>query len=357
MSLLHGSYTTLGSGASYGGLTRLKELHPDTPWNAIRHYASTSDTYTRYKAQRRRFPRRPVIARASFEIYSSDLMEMGPLWAKHNNKFRYLLVAVDVLSKYLHVQPLKRKTPDEMIRAYRLIFRKKPVPKFLYVDRGMEHYSKKFLRFLEPLGVQVYSTYSSMKSVLAERMIRHLREKITKIISETGSRKFVHLLPRIVDEYNSQVHRVTKMAPNDVQPERDDATLIQRLYANRLHATGKPRFKVGDQVRVSLQKGLFAKASVQTFSNEVFYVHQVQNTKPITYVLRDEQGEVITGAFYAEELVLVRKTPQDYWPIERIVATRVRNRKKYHKVRFLGYDASEDRWILASELKKMQPIQ
>jgi transposase InsO family protein len=350
-----GAYTTLGSGASFGGLRKLKQRVPEASWKHIRDYASTSDTYTRFKAQRRRFPRRPVIARASFEIFSCDLMEMGPLWAKYNRNVRYLLVAVDVLSKYLYVQPVKRKTPVEMIRAFRLIFKHK-IPKLLYVDRGIEFYSKKFLQFLEPYGIKVYSTYSSMKSVFAERMIRHLRDKITKVMSETGSRKFLHLLPRIVDEYNSQVHSTTKMAPKDVRPEHDTA-LIQRLYGGRLRSTQKPRFHVDDQVRVSIQKGLFTKASVQTFSNEVFYIDQVKNTQPITYVLRDEKGERIIGAFYTEELVRVRKTLQDFWPIERIVATQIRNRKKYHKVRFLGYDASEDRWVPASELKKYQTIQ
>ena len=63
-----------------------------------------------------------------------------------------------------------------------------------------------------------------------------------------------------------------------------------------------PRFKVGDHVRISKYKNIFAKGYTPNWSEEVFVIKEVKNTVPWTYVISDLDGESIVGTFYEKEL-------------------------------------------------------
>ena len=85
------------------------------------------------------------------------------------------------------------------------------------------------------------------------------------------------------------------MKPIDVT---DDSYAEYNAYFNKKD----PKFKVGDHVRVSKYKNIFAKGYVPNWSEEVFVVSKVKNTVPQTYVINDLSGEEITGSFYEKEL-------------------------------------------------------
>ena len=78
----------------------------------------------------------------------------------------------------------------------------------------------------------------------------------------------------------------------------------------------KPKFKVGDHVRISKYKNIFAKGYTQNWSEEVFVVSKIKNTVPWTYVVSDLNGEKITGSFYEKEL---QKTSQEKFRIEKVL--------------------------------------
>ena len=90
-----------------------------------------------------------------------------------------------------------------------------------------------------------------------------------------------------------------------------------------------PKFKVGDHVRVSKCKNIFAKGYVPNWSEEVFIVSKIKNTVPWTYVINDLNGEKIIGAFYVKEL---QKTNQQEFGIERVIEKKVINYMSNGKV-------------------------
>ena len=94
-----------------------------------------------------------------------------------------------------------------------------------------------------------------------------------------------------------------------------------------------PKFKVGDHVRISKYKNIFAKSYAPNFSEEVFVIKKIKNTVPWTYVINDLKGEEIIGAFYEKEL---QKIDQQEFKIEKVI------RKKGDKlyVKWKGYDSS-----------------
>ena len=83
-----------------------------------------------------------------------------------------------------------------------------------------------------------------------------------------------------------------------------------------------PKFKVGDHVRISKYKNIFAKGYAPNWSEEIFVIKKVKNTVPWTYVINDLNNEEIIGSFYEKEL---QKTNQKEFRIEKILKRKVIN--------------------------------
>ena len=106
---------------------------------------------------------------------------------------------------------------------------------------------------------------------------------------------YIDKLDNIVNEYNNTYHRTLKMKPVDVK----DNTYID--FEKEVNDKD-PKFKVGDHVRISKYKNIFAKGYTPNWSEEVFVVKKVKNTVPWTYVINDLNGEEIIGTIYEKEL-------------------------------------------------------
>ena len=142
----------------------------------------------------------------------------------------------------------------------------------------------------------MYSTYNEEKSAVAESFIRTLENKIFKHMAAISENVYLDVLDDIVDKYNNTVHKTIKMKPIDVT---DDSYAEYNEDFNKKD----PKFKVGDHVRISKYKSIFAKGYAPNWSEEVFFVSKIKNTVPWTYVVNDLNGEEITGSFYEKELL------------------------------------------------------
>ena len=111
---------------------------------------------------------------------------------------------------------------------------------------------------------------------------------------------YIDKLDDIVNEYNNTYHRTIKMKPIEVK----DNTYIDSIKEVN---DKDSKFKVGDHVRISKYKNIFAKGYPPNQSEEVFVIKRVKNTVPQTYVINDLNGEEIIGKFYEKE---VQKTSQ-----------------------------------------------
>ena len=106
------------------------------------------------------------------------------------------------------------------------------------------------------------------------------------------------MLDGIVNRYNNTVHKTIKMKPIDIT---DDSYAEYNENFNKKD----PKFKVGDHVRVSKYKKMFAKGYTPNWSEDVLVVSKIENIVPWTYVVSDLNGEEITGIFY-KFLLLVK---------------------------------------------------
>ena len=147
------------------------------------------------------------------------------------------------------------------------------------------------------------------ENLVAERFIKTLKNKFFKHMTALSKNVYFDVLDNIVNKYNNTVHRTIKMKPIDVTTDS---------YAEYNEDSNKrnPRFKVGDHVRISKCKNIFAKGYAPNWSEEVFVINKINNTVPWTYVNNDLNGEEITGSFYEKEL---QKTNQEKFRIEKII--------------------------------------
>lgn len=288
-----------------------------------------------HKPIKKKFQRIRVITFKPNEIWGADLADM----AKYKDgDFRYILVVIDIYSRYAWGFPLKTKKGDEVAKAFGKIKKK---PDFLWVDKGSEFYNEKVKEVLK--GTTIYSTESGMKSAFTERLNRTLKNKMFEMFTEKQSREWVGMLPELLKDYNNTVHRSTGKTPYEVyvggeKPEQKFKTIKRKL----------PKFKKGDYVRISKVRGVFDKGYEAGWTEEVFKIVKVNKTKPPTYDLEDLKGEEIKGKFYEEEM---QKTDlQDFALVEKVLE------KKGNKVlvKYVGYGEKFNEWISKNQLEKLK---
>ena len=214
------------------------------------------------------------------------------LIGKYNKGIRYLLSAIDLFSKYTWVVPLKYKKGTAIVNAFQSILdNSKRKPNKVWTDHGGEFYNNVFKRWLKDNNVKIYSTYNEGKSVVAERFIKTLKNKIYKHMTAISKNVYFDVLDDIVDEYNNKYPRKIKMKTIDV---KDDSFAEYNGESNEKD----PKFKVGDHVRISKYKNIFAKGYTPNWSEEIFVVKKIKNTVPWTYVISDLNGEEIVRSFF-----------------------------------------------------------
>ena len=112
--------------------------------------------------------------------------------------------------------------------------------------------------------------------------------------------KYSHKLPQFIATMNSRNKRSIDMKPNHVK----NSDFMSILYSKPLREYKKPKFGIGDRVRISKYDLLFRKGYKPHFTQEVFEIVAIATKKPPTYTIKDEQ-EVIRGKFYEKELIRV----------------------------------------------------
>ena len=264
-------------------------------------FLESKSAHTKYGHYRRKFKRLKVIAYDINEIWSADLAYVDKL-AKYNRGIKYLLVAVDVLSRYVRVEPLKSKDAKETLKAFKKMTKTKK-PQKLWVDKGSE-FKGVFKTFCDKKDIQIYSTHSETKSAFAERNIRSLKNIIYKHLEQKWTWSYIDNLTDFVRTMNTRVNRVTKLSPAKVS-KKDIPYLVSLTNSQSQKQLSKPKFKENDFVRIAKRDLPFRKGYKQNFTDEVFIVERVSTLNPPTYNLTDSNNEKIRGKFYESELIKV----------------------------------------------------
>ena len=312
----------------------------------VRDFLSTQDPYTLYKGVRRRF-KRNITQSAGIDVHwQGDLADMNSL-KRYNTGISYILVCIDVLSRFAFAEPVKRKTPQLIAAAFEAIVKRSKRKCWIFTtDMGMEFKGKPFQEMLQRHDIQPrYATSPDVKCAIVERYIRTLKTRIWRYFTQHKTLNYVKPLSSIVSAINNSYHRTIGCAPAKVT-KANEKKIWEHLYGGEKPPV-RAVFKPGDQVRITKEKGKLTKGYLPNFTAETFVVTKIlKNRRPATYKLCDLTGETLSGIFYSPELVHVSKRRNA--AVAEIVKSEVRRKVLWHQVKWINKKPPS--WIKNTEL-------
>ena len=125
---------------------------------------------------------------------------------------------------------------------------------------------------------------SETKAAFAERTIRSLKNILYRYIEDYGY-KYFHKLPQFIGTMNSRNNRSIDMKPNHVK----NSDFMSIRYSKPLREYKKPKFGIGDRVRISKYGLPFRKRYKPQFTREIFETVAIATKKPPKFSITDEQ--------------------------------------------------------------------
>ena len=318
----------------------------------VKKWLLDQSEYTLHKPIRKKFPRNRIIVYGIDDTFQADLIDLQNI-SDQNDNFKYLLCVIDVFSKRAWVFPLKNKTGQSIIDSFKIIFQKN-IPKRIHTDDGQEFINKACQAYFKKLDINFYTLKSEMKASIVERFNRTIKEKMWRYFTHANDKRYIDVLDDIVSSYNNSYHRSIKMKPSQVNKKNQDKVFLN-LYGfdpNKIDDSNykqiKINFKVGDKVRISKYKNIFAKGYTPNWTEEIFEIDKILYRDQPVYIIKDYDGEIIKGVFYDKELQKVLKTDNSYEII--ILDTRKRKGRTEYLVKWKGYPDKFNKWVDQSDL-------
>jgi len=252
---------------------------------------------------------------------------MDTKYSKEKDGYKYMLFVIDTFSKYLWIQCLKTKSGLEVTNAFNKIFKEsKRIPKMLMTDLGTEFISKETQDLFKKLGIKWYATNSDKKAMIVERVGLTIQQKMYRYFSHKNTNKWIDIIQDICENYNNSHHSVIKFTPVEASSEARESTVYHNLYGknNRLSRqqnyirNEKPVYKIGDKVRITRYRTKMDRGYHAKFLDEIYEIIEVVDSQPITYRVKDYNGDPVVGSFYKQELSIYNK-PDEEWMYEYII--------------------------------------
>ena len=192
------------------------------------------------------------------DIWSLDILDLKDYGPENNRGYGYVLVIIDNFSKYGWTVPLKNKNTQTIkISLENFLISSKKSPNLIETDRDKGFFSNIFQDFLNKNNIKLYSRNSSYGAVFAERFNRTIRDLLKKPVFEKGDGNWIDILPTITKQYNNKVHSSTKLSPIQASLKKNEGFVYKNVIDKRNKI--KPKYKIGDSVRVADLKRTFSK--------------------------------------------------------------------------------------------------
>lgn len=223
-----------------------------------------------------------IVARYPKEQYQADLLDLKS-YAKFNKGFRYLLNVVDVYSRYAYSIPVKTKTEEELIPAFKKVFAVIGKPKNLNTDLESAILGNKFQTILKRDGIKHYQhnpVDDKRNMSIVERFNRTIRDVLVKYFYSRDTKNYIDILPDLLSNYNSTIHRTTKQPPEKIWNK-------EARNEQKVNVPTKT-IKIGDTVRILKRYSGFTKMSdVKKFTKNEYKVVAIEGN---TYVVKNAKG-------------------------------------------------------------------
>ncbi len=139
------------------------------------------------------------------------------IFEKYNDGYRYLLVCIDVFSKYAWIVPIKSKTVAALVEAFKVILSSGRKPQKIMTDQGTEFFKNK--------DIELFNTFNETKASVVERVIRTFKTKMWRYFTAKKTMRYLDMLPDLVYSYNHSKHRSIRTKPALVNSENENKIL------------------------------------------------------------------------------------------------------------------------------------
>lgn len=345
--LILNNYSLPGHPTAYAGLNQIYNFYGGrVTFARIKRLLSGNEGYTLHK-EFHNLPRNITYKHFRRYQFQMDLVDVQELAAK-NDGYRYLLNCIDIFTRYAFVRPVKDKRAETVLDAFKSILseaNQKPV--MIVMDKGTEFSNQIFKNFCQQQGIRLINPQASVHAAFIERFNRTLQMIMYKYMSDNETQRYVDVLQKLVQTYNSRKHRMIDMSP--LQAEKNEngehlqLNLIQQNQLEKIKRK-KPTLAVGSFVRIAKQKGKFSRSYDEQTIQEIFKIRKIDTRKKIPlYFLTDYDGnENVEGGFYDFELTPVENK---VFRVEKVLKKRRYQGKNQIFVKWKGFNDRYNSWI------------
>ena len=358
--LLKRLYYDSRSSAGYASIDKLTEAS-NLPRSTVRKWLQSQPTYTLHAPARSQgYPTRRYIVHDIDEQWQADLADMSAL-AEYNKGYKFILTVIDIFTRYAWARALRSKRGGELAAAFADIFTTDGrIPRRVQTDQGKEFENREVRALFARHGIELFSIKSAYKAAIVERFNRTLKGRIwrhfTANISNTWATNDV--LRDAVYAYNHSKHRTLKRRPVDIHAGIVDEVRAEQPKQQRQRQQ-RNDLQVGDKVRLSKVKSVFARGYPPQWTEEYFIIVNIdQRHYPTTYRLQDSTGVEIEGSFYREEIQPITFNTNDgeqdaEFMVEKVLRRQRRPGEMWAFVKWLGYPPSMNSWVRQRDLRNV----
>jgi transposase InsO family protein len=329
------------------GLTRIKK------------WLKGQENYTMTHQVRRKFPRNHFVVEGLGTHWQSDLMDMTSL-SKYNDGIKYLMVIIDLFSRYLWVLPLTSKHGKHVVDVLTSFWKSESrKPELFQSDSGSEYKNHLMKTFLKSRGIHQIFSLNETKSPYAERVIKTIKMRLYRYMLKNHTYNYTKVLQKVVHSYNHTKHRMLGQTPSSVnETNESEVRLGQYLIKNKSISRKSEKrrkftFKLDETVRVSHLRQTFDREYQEKWSGEIFTItKRYWSQGRDLYKLKDWGGDPIDGTFYSTELQSVTENPHQEYRIQDIIKKRTSQKKKEVLVKWLHWPKKYNSWIPEEDVRQ-----
>ena len=316
----------------------------------IKQWIQDQDPYSLQKPVRYKFKRNRVVAKGLDALWDMDLADVSNI-EESNKGVRFLLIVIDIFSRYLWVVPLANKKHTTVINGLKKVFSHGRKPQWIRSDQGGEFKNRWMKTFLKKESVGHFVTYNETKANYAERVIRTIKVLMYRYFTHKQSREYKSILQDLVFNYNNRPHSsLNGRHPADINAG-NESVIWKEQYIDSivLPKTAKPKkykHDVDDLVRLPHLKRPFQRDYDEKWTEELFIVKSrlFRSGIPI-YKVVDFANDPIQGTFYENELQRVNKSRDDLWRVEKVIKKRKIRGSEEWFVSFTGWPKKFNMWL------------
>eukprot|EP01059_Diplonema_ambulator_P033426 TRINITY_DN6978_c1_g1_i1.p2 TRINITY_DN6978_c1_g1~~TRINITY_DN6978_c1_g1_i1.p2 ORF type:complete len:313 (+),score=-32.54 TRINITY_DN6978_c1_g1_i1:1599-2537(+) len=222
-----------------------------------------------------------IVAYGGNELLQMDLLDFQKLKTR-NRGYAWILIAVDVFTRYAYAIPLKKKTMTEtrdgIVKLLSQLPKSQPLPKRIISDNGNEFLNKEVGELFDLYNITHDTNEVGDHNALGiiDRFSRTIRERLERHFSVNKTDNWVDYIDDIVKSYNNTPHSTLHMRTPASILKDDEEILADNIDKGAYEYRAVPRLKVGDLVRKSLKKNIFSKGTKQQYTKETFKVTGVK---------------------------------------------------------------------------------